>query len=1139
MAPEARVKPADAGVHGSNQQDESPDSQLVTIYMHRLHGAGERSSSPIRPRDCDGIEFRVNQHLVGRSSRSSYQQAKTVPRGRSVTVKNPAIAATVRAKDEVAPAGPATNVSRPPPTARAANASNNRAFVACSQQSSESAPTTSRFVCQRLSKAGSQKGPYGSLHNALNTLIRPAHHSVRHHDGSEGDDNGNGGQTEIAALKAASQPSPTFVPRRYSTRHPRRKMELSQSPTQSNNGRSYEQYLPRGDDLIPSDGYELEHLPETQQSANTSANEGTNRDDDTGVVNFDFSAMGRQDTQVSYPDPYDPDGLQQSSPAAFIGLPETPAPPRNPFADSKASLIAASQLFRQTQTSSAHETFSPTSSRPSPDNIQTLHSLPPHPATSSPLKQAATIPSPLLVQFPDVYNTSPHHATGDLQSESESQENHTLFAAHKLEAGSDQDVTHKVRRLRQRGLGKGKTTQQRLRPITLSRPSTSDEIVPSTNRETMLDPVMERLPDHSQEDPDRDSENAIEDTQVGALGSQNGAPRSFDDIVENANPRGNTTTHISSNEAVVPNTASSPSASAPLPAPALARACPEVDEPQISESNFTHILPRALGEMMPNSSEETSKAESFTNLLGSSLPIDAKKRTHSKEATRKRPSGLDSGVAHTPLHSQAAIAETSPLVNSSPPPPAFSTRARMRDAQSRSSEHVPTSSQPPASLTSSLSRLGATPDLSDETTPVTEESPRRRLISSLTEEVEMSPAVAKANRRNNLDTDAKPKTNRHKSTQVRNLRSRRSLEFDESTDELAGSPSISTPVYQQNARLSRYGKTSIKEPPASRESSRGGMLFAGMAFAISFQSKQIGEKDSHYNSRIAASSQVATKIKQGGGKVLTNGFDQLFEVSPVKTADRESTTIASTPQPDDEVSLALSAGDTGFTALIADGHSRKVKYMQALALGLPCIHERWVTTCVEKQKLVDWFDYLLCAGNSAFLGDAIRSRNLSPYDATTAKLSQTIQHRPRLLNRSRILLIMSRAEEQKKMAYVFLARVLGASLSRVYTMEEARKQLKARENAGHPYDWVYLEEKMADSSSIFSDSGSHSVVSAGSKSSTTTTTTASKSRKRKRRNEAKASLAGPPPKRIRTLSDELVVQSLILGRLMDEDEMTV
>lgn len=1080
---------------GRHPQDESQDSQLVTLYMHRLHG---RSSSPLRPPDRDGMMDGFGVPRPRRNSRRRGQQQPKkqvqVPRGGPLATvqKNPAAAATVRATPNLNPL--------PAPTARAADASNNRAanLIASSRQS------TDRLVCQPLSRAP-------------NTPHRPAHPRLKHDDDNEG-----------------------------ASAHPR-KMDSSQSPTQSNDDRSYEQYLPRGDDLIPSGGYQLEPLPPTQQSATSSADEDSNRDHDTGLVNFDSSAMDRQDTQVSYPDPYDTDRPQRTSPVAFMGLPETPAPPRNPFADSKASLMAASQMFRQTQPSSALKTFSPTSSRPSPDNIQTLHSLPPHPATSSPLKQAATIPSPLLAQFPDVYRTSPQHDVGHLLSANESQENHPPLAAHKSDPDLGQDLAHKVRRQRQRGLEKGKATKQRLRPITLPRPPPSDEIVPSTNRETTLDPATERRLDPSQEIPDTDSQRAVEDSQVGARRSQMDASRLFDYLVEKAH---------SSNEDVVPNTAPSPAASAPLPAPALARTSPELDdEPQI----FTRIRPRALGDMMPDLSAEASKAESFTNLLGSSVPVDAKKSPQSEEGMPERSSHLGSSVANTPLPSQAAIAETSPPVDSSPPPPAFSTRARIRDAQSRSSEHAPTSSLPPASSVSSLSRLGTTPELSDdENTPATEESPRRSLTSSSIEEPELSPAVAKANRRKDLDAGPKPNTSRRKSTKVRSLRPKRSLEFDGSTDKLTRSPPVSTPVYPQNARASRYGRASLKETPASRELGR---LFAGMAFAISFQSRQVGEKDNHYNSRIAACSQVATKIKQGGGKVLANGFDQLFEVSPVKTAVRESKYSASTPQPDDDISLAPSAQETGFTALIADGHSRKVKYMQALALGLPCIHERWVTTCVEKQKLVDWSDYLLCAGNSAFLGDAIRSRNLAPYDAATAQLAQTIRHRPRLLDRSRVLLIMSRAEEQKKMAYVFLARVLGASLSRVYTTEEARKQLKAREDAGNPYDWVYLEEnKMAaDGLSIFSDPGaSHSVAAAAAAAvaaksatfssctattttTTTTTTTASSSRKRKRRSEANKACpaAGPPPKRIRTLSDELVIQSLILGRLMDEDEMTV
>lgn len=1081
MAPKARDNLADIELHGYRQQDESQDSQFVTMLMHRLHGAGDRS---IRDRG-----------------------SKAMTRGRypKPTGKSPATAATAAAKHELAPAtGPAANLNRPPPTARAPNASINRA-VASSQptsgQSTRARITTIDVVCHRLPKACSQTAADGSV---LDSLITKRH-----------DDNGS---DEANNSPSASRP--------HSRTHRRAKMDLSQSPTQSNDGRSYDQYLPRGDDLIPSDGFEPEHLLESQQSATTSVNEGTTLDNDTGIVNFEFSTIGRQDTQVSYPDVYDSDGLQQTSPIAVVGVPETPATPRNPFADSKASLMAASQMFRHTQPSSAHKIFSPTSSRPSPDNIHTLHSLSPLPATSSPLKMATAIPSALLAQSPDVFETSPRQAAAEILSDNESRENKPLREAHESEATSDTDAVRKARGRHRQVLNKGKASQRRLRNTELPQPSASDEIVPSTNREMMLGSATRQFCDYSEEDQDRDSQVAIEDTQVSASDPQPEAIRSANEVGSKLDSVGGNSHDVSSNEAVVPNTASSPTESAELPVPVQREPSPAPDGPKILGSIAAKFRPRAIGEMLPNSSDEESRAESFTNLLGSSLANHANPRPRGNQSTHEEVPGQDSGVGITPLRSQAAIAETSPPINSSPPPPAHSTRARLRSAQSRSSLNAPTLSSHPTSSTSSLSRLGATPELSDETTPATEELPRRRLTSSSMEDSENSPAVAKANRRRDQKVDVKPKTS-HSRTSNRdpNLRSKRSLELGESTDELARSSSISSPaVHQQSARLSRYSKASLKETPISRESSRE-TLFAGMAFAISFQAKQVGERDSHYNSRIAASSEIANKIKQGGGKVLTNGFDQLFEVTPVKNAECESISAASTPQPDDEIKLAPSAQATGFTALIADGHTRKVKYMQALALGLPCVHERWVTMCVEKQKLVDWSDYLLCAGHSSCLNDAIKSRNLSPYDAATAKLSETIQHRPRLLNQSRILLIMSKAEEQKKMAYVFLARVLGASLYRVYTMDEARKQLKRREDADHPFDWVYLEEKIVDSSSLFSSTLSVSTA--------TSTTT----RKRKRRNET--SLCAPPPKKIRTLSDELVIQSLILGRLIDEDEMTI
>ncbi|KAL2152097.1 hypothetical protein VTH82DRAFT_5281 [Thermothelomyces myriococcoides] len=158
--------------------------------------------------------------------------------------------------------------------------------------------------------------------------------------------------------------------------------------------------------------------------------------------------------------------------------------------------------------------------------------------------------------------------------------------------------------------------------------------------------------------------------------------------------------------------------------------------------------------------------------------------------------------------------------------------------------------------------------------------------------------------------------------------------------------------------------------------------------------------------------------------------------------------------------------------------------------------------------------YLLCAGQSAFLGDAIRSRSLSPYDAATASLADVVGRREKLLEGSRILAVVKKAFEERKMAYVFLARVLGASLTRVHSVEQARAEIKAADEAGQPFDWVYVDGK-PNEEALFATGP------AGGK-------------KRKR---AASSAAQRPVKRIRTLSDELVIQSLILGRLIEEGEM--
>ncbi|KAJ4389640.1 radiation sensitive protein rad9 [Gnomoniopsis smithogilvyi] len=918
------------------------------------------------------------------------------------------------------------------------------------------------------------------------------------------------------------------------------------SLTQSNDGRSYEQYLPRGDDLISSDPVRRPHLSHSsQQPSSVPGNTGIAiHDDDTAQVEFDYSAIARIDTQTSVPEStrIGPNTQQQQQHHAtsdyVFGNPETPAAPRNPFWGSKpASLMPSSQMFKQ-YSSAFKATFSPTSSRPSPDNLH-LNSISPNP---SPLKRVTTAPSPLqgassFPQLPLGFDTSPQQ-TDERDPPADDDEiarSHISKSFHlpahvpieeyrpvqrwdlraasaqsgsDMEDGPDEDLSDEEERRRQRAALIRAKVQKRLKAIPLERQS-DEAIVPATNHEE-VSPAARRYLDQCDGVSRRDSQSSVEDLQDAAqdiADSQDGIIHQSADLPGQPSAGD----HGSSND-VVPNTDPGPT-SAPIQTDdELPVQVPETSPPRL----------RALGDLMPHSSEDVSKPESFSKLLSSPLanaPAESPPVPLSRPPQQRTRAAVDAEGEDSGIDADNNAGGSCVIVSSSPPAPAFSTRARLRGGR-------PSATAPPTSSTSPLSRLTTTPALSNKTTPLTEESPRNGLTLSLTStyEADSSPAVAKAHRQKSRHVVKPAPTNLRASTR-RTTRQSFPSNISVSTDELAGSPRPSTPTLEQTARMSRLGRTSLRESPASRTNSRGGSkIFSGMAFAISFQGKKPGEKDAQYKARMTTSDAITAKIKQAGGKVLPDGFDHLFEFVPVKNADREASSVSSTPQPDDDIVLAPQARDTGFTALIADGHSRKAKYMQALALGLPCIHERWITACVDKQRLVDWADYLLCAGNSSFLGDAIRSRNLSPYDAATAKLGDVIQYRPRLLDQSRILLLMTRADESRKEAYVFLARVLGASLSRVYTVEEARRQLKAREDAGRTFDWIYVVDDKVDVEEIFVSR---------------TAGAAEGSRKRKRRGDTgKGDLStAPPAKRVRALSDELVIQSLILGRLMEEGEM--
>lgn len=1205
---------------------ESQDTQEVMGFYHQEFGVGFRSSSPSQPIPADEVLAEVQRHprppkvhqkfagantstttakqnantskLCGNSSAKEKVNAKS--RGRTAR-EDPAIAGSckgVKGKGPRADEG-SSAAKRPGAVGTNLNASNSRASSpsphstpACTPK--QAAPSEPAGVFEPVS--GSQRGGE-YVQQRHDDLVIPL-------------------TSQTGTLPGTVNPAQLTAPDDYATgptsssakqlKPRRRKMDPSQSPTQSNDGRSYEQYISRGDDLISTDPVEKPDLT-SQQTSQSVDGDGTLQEDETGAVNF--CNIDEYNDNFTASESLGTGRPSHGSPDRFPRNPETPATHKNPFAGSRAHLLPASQMFGQTQVSSAYKVASPTSSRPSPDIFQPQNCISPNLFISSPLKNLGAGLQPLhgavsSPQLPIPYDTSPERhndepvgLTGAPADSTPLQPAHTfprgpaeeyepLYTSqqqyesspqHALgnELDGDASEDDAMRRHYQAMFKKAKVNKK-LESIQYERRSPlEDAVVPSTNTRQGDNQKTDsqQYRDQCEGRADEYCQATVEDSQDRVMIPSGENIDSGDAVIDDSQEvvmTRSAAAHVSSNDAVVmatlPNTGAtgSPAENAdgspklppksPPKSPPGSNEIGEVGTDPVPETSPAMLQPRPFGEMQPLSSGESSKQESFTTLLRSSFrdssPSESRLAVDSKSpGKRDRPSSearkpvvhrdrtavdgpdppsqatrKNSASRRSVDQSLVEVAETSPIVGSHPTVPALSTRARLRSSRNQSHN---TSPPVPGSSGSSLSALTVTPNVSSKTTPLTENSPDvgGDTTLSLAAEPHTSPTAAKVGRSRDKGAAMKPKPAAAPPRSLRASTRRSATSFGReasvSTDELARSPpSSALTTFEQSAMLSRLGRKSLREGPVTREPSRGGgaSLFAGMTFAVSFQAKRPGEKDSLYNSRIGVSSKVTDQIKQGGGRILPNGFDQLFESGAIRNAEVAS----STPPRDEEIKLTAAARASGFTALIADGHSRKVKYMQALALGLPCIHERWITICTEKQKLVDWSDYLLCAGNSSFLGDAIRSRNLRIYDAASAKLSEVIDNRPRLLRGSRVLLVLRKQDESKKMAYVFLTRVLGASLSRVYTVDEARKQLKESEDSGHPYDWVYVDEKMTGRAGLFANNSA----------STSAAPAAIKKRKRK----STADAGGPAPKKIRSLSNELVIQSLILGRLIEEDE---
>ncbi|KAL9046441.1 MAG: hypothetical protein Q9214_000721 [Letrouitia sp. 1 TL-2023] len=310
----------------------------------------------------------------------------------------------------------------------------------------------------------------------------------------------------------------------------------------------------------------------------------------------------------------------------------------------------------------------------------------------------------------------------------------------------------------------------------------------------------------------------------------------------------------------------------------------------------------------------------------------------------------------------------------------------------------------------------------------------------------------------------------------------------------------STPT--SRSRRSRLPAANTSRSTLSTTNHSAG-IFSNMVFALS----KISTEEKH--------TYISELVQNNGGLILYSGFDELFHLPSLYPAT-PGELDAQRETNNSPLHLTQSAATTGFTSVLADKHSRSIKYIQALALGIPCLSSNWVQDCVSKARIIPWEPYLLASGESAFLDGAVRSRIMEyRYPAETAKLALMFQNRPKLMDGGSVLLIMSKDKERAMENHPLLTYALGAKkVVRVVNEEEARNKIVETRANGEDWDWVYSHEGEDEvKRALFGGSWG----------------------KGKRKRGTNVWRPEVERGKIKVVGNEFVIQSLILGRLAHVD----
>ena len=280
-------------------------------------------------------------------------------------------------------------------------------------------------------------------------------------------------------------------------------------------------------------------------------------------------------------------------------------------------------------------------------------------------------------------------------------------------------------------------------------------------------------------------------------------------------------------------------------------------------------------------------------------------------------------------------------------------------------------------------------------------------------------------------------------------------------------------------------------------------------------------------------SRAVAAIVEHGGKILKEGFEELFEKSNLTGSAPSSTSKRSVSRPSavqanaasadivaqQPLHLRTSVADDVMAVLVTDHHCRVSKYFEALALGVPCISTHWIHHCVDAGALLPWRHFLLAAGESSFLGGAIISRSLRmPHDTNNWPLKDMLAQRPLWLDRRRVLLVG--IDHKNRDVHMFLARTLGAAeVATANSIREARKAMRKRRDAGaeEAVDFVIVNDgEVLDLKPQASVKQARSTAA-----------------RRRDRDEATPAALAAEFEAVRVVSTEFVMQSLILGKIWD------